>query len=60
MTIQVLLADDDALVRTGLRMILETESDIEVIGDVEDGEQATAVASACTRPRAHGHSNAGR
>jgi DNA-binding NarL/FixJ family response regulator len=42
MTIQVLLADDDALVRTGLRMILETESDIEVVGDVEDGEQAAA------------------
>jgi DNA-binding NarL/FixJ family response regulator len=42
MTIQVLLADDDALVRAGLRMILETESDIEVVGEVEDGEQAAA------------------
>ena len=42
MTIRVLLADDEALVRAGLRMILESEADIEVVGDVEDGEQAAA------------------
>jgi YesN/AraC family two-component response regulator len=41
-TIRVLLADDEALVRAGLRMILESEADIEVVGDVEDGEQAVA------------------
>jgi DNA-binding NarL/FixJ family response regulator len=41
-TIRVLLADDEALVRAGLRMILESEADIEVVGDVEDGEQAAA------------------
>ena len=42
MTIRVLLADDEALVRAGLRMILESEADIEVVGDAEDGEQAVA------------------
>jgi DNA-binding NarL/FixJ family response regulator len=41
-SIRILLADDEALVRAGLRMILETEPDIEVVGDVEDGEQAAA------------------
>lgn len=38
--IRVLLADDQALVRTGLRMILETEPDIEIVGEVADGESA--------------------
>jgi DNA-binding NarL/FixJ family response regulator len=33
MTIRGLLADDQDLVRAGFRMILETQSDIEVIGD---------------------------
>lgn len=42
MSIRVLLADDEALVRVGLRMILESEADVEVVGDVEDGDQATA------------------
>ena len=44
MTIRVLLADDEALVRAGLRMILESEADLEVAGEVEDGEQAVAAA----------------
>jgi DNA-binding NarL/FixJ family response regulator len=43
-SIRILLADDEGLVRAGLRMILETEPDIEVVGDVEDGEQAAAAA----------------
>jgi DNA-binding NarL/FixJ family response regulator len=41
-TVRILLADDDALVRAGLRMILEAEDDLEVVGDAEDGEQAVA------------------
>ena len=40
MTIRVLLADDEALMRAGLRMMLESEADIELVGDVEDGAQA--------------------
>jgi DNA-binding NarL/FixJ family response regulator len=38
----VLLADDQAMVRAGFRMILESEPDIEVVGEAEDGEQAIA------------------
>jgi DNA-binding NarL/FixJ family response regulator len=41
-SIKVLLADDQAMVRAGFRMILESEPDIEVVGEAEDGEQATA------------------
>jgi len=36
----VLIADDQSLVRVGLRKILESESDIEVIGEAEDGQDA--------------------
>jgi DNA-binding NarL/FixJ family response regulator len=42
MTLRVLLADDQALVRTGFRMILKAEPDIEVVGEAADGEQAVA------------------
>ena len=38
--IRVLLADDQALVRTGFRMILKAEPDIEVVGEASDGAQA--------------------
>lgn len=44
MTLRVLLADDQALVRTGFRLILEREDDIEVVGEAEDGKQAVALA----------------
>lgn len=40
MTIRVFIVDDHALVRTGMRMILSAETDIEVVGDVDTGEQA--------------------
>jgi DNA-binding NarL/FixJ family response regulator len=40
MTITVVLADDQALVRRGFRLILEAESDIEVVAEAEDGQQA--------------------
>ena len=40
MTVRVLLADDEALVRTGLRMILEAEPDLEVVGEAADGVDA--------------------
>jgi DNA-binding NarL/FixJ family response regulator len=42
MTIRVLLADDQELVRAGFRMILETQADIEVAGDAGDGAEAVA------------------
>jgi len=40
MSIRVLLADDQELVRTGFRMILEAEPDIEVVGEAIDGREA--------------------
>ncbi len=42
--IRVLLADDQALVRGGFRLILQAEPDIEVAGEAADGEQAVAIA----------------
>jgi DNA-binding NarL/FixJ family response regulator len=36
-SIRVLLADDERLVRAGFRMILKTEPDIDVVGEADDG-----------------------
>ena len=38
--IRVVIADDESLVRGGLRMILEAQADIEVVADAEDGHRA--------------------
>jgi DNA-binding NarL/FixJ family response regulator len=48
-TVRVLLVDDEAMIRTGLRMVLEAESDIEVVGEAGDGAQAVT-AAATLRP----------
>jgi DNA-binding NarL/FixJ family response regulator len=40
MPIRVLIADDEAMVRGGFRMILESEEGIEVVGEADDGERA--------------------
>jgi DNA-binding NarL/FixJ family response regulator len=42
--IDVLLADDQALVRAGFRLLLETEDDIRVVGEARDGREAVALA----------------
>jgi len=42
--IRVLLADDQALIRGGLRALLEIEDDIEVVAEAVNGEQAVALA----------------
>lgn len=44
MTVRVLIADDQELVRTGLRMILDAQPDIEVIGEAVDGGEAVILA----------------
>ena len=40
MTIRLLIADDQALVRAGFRMILDAEDDLEVVGEATDGLDA--------------------
>ncbi len=40
MSLKVLIADDQSLVRTGFRMILEAEPDISVVGEAANGAQA--------------------
>jgi DNA-binding NarL/FixJ family response regulator len=42
--IRVLLADDQEIVRTGLRMILDAQAGIEVVGEAADGREAVALA----------------
>jgi DNA-binding NarL/FixJ family response regulator len=44
MSIRVLLADDQALVRSGFRLILETRDDLEVVGEAQDGREAVELA----------------
>ena len=40
MSARVLIADDQDLVRAGLRMLIDAEDDLEVAGEAVDGEQA--------------------
>jgi DNA-binding NarL/FixJ family response regulator len=47
--LRVVLADDQEMIRAGLRMILQVEDDIEVVAEAADGEAALA-AAAETRP----------
>ena len=44
MTIRVLLADDQEIIRTGLRMILNAQPEIEVVGEAANGREAVALA----------------
>lgn len=44
MTTRVLLADDQEIIRTGLRMILNASPDIEVVGEAANGLEAVALA----------------
>ena len=40
MSVRLLIADDQALVRAGFRMILDAEDDLEVVGEATDGLDA--------------------
>jgi DNA-binding NarL/FixJ family response regulator len=44
MTVRVVLADDQHLIRTGFRLILATEPDIDVVGEAATGAEAVAIA----------------
>ncbi|WP_218021251.1 response regulator [Nocardia crassostreae] len=46
MTIRVVLADDEAMIRAGIRAILTTDPDIEVVGGAGDGREAIELAYA--------------
>jgi DNA-binding NarL/FixJ family response regulator len=46
MTVRVVIADDQHLVRTGFRMILSTQPDIEVVGEASTGSEAVRVTEA--------------
>ena len=42
MSIKVLIADDHALLRQGIKGVLDFEDDIEVVGETEDGQDTLA------------------
>jgi DNA-binding NarL/FixJ family response regulator len=46
-SIRVLLVDDQPLLRTGFRLILQSEPDLEVVGEAADGEVALAQVPPC-------------
>ncbi|MFE1290089.1 response regulator [Streptomyces sp. NPDC058751] len=46
MTIRVVLADDQALLRSAFRVLVDSEPDMEVVGEASDGAQAVAVTRA--------------
>ena len=50
MSIRILLADDQELVRTGFRLILNAEPDITVVGEAADGAEAVERGPRCCRP----------
>ncbi|MFD7546733.1 response regulator [Streptomyces sp. NPDC059578] len=45
MTIRVLLADDQALLRSAFRVLVESEPDMEVVGEASDGAEAVRIAA---------------
>ena len=49
MTIRIVIADDQVMVRAGFRLLLDTEPDIEVVGEATDGDEALRTARR-TRP----------
>ena len=52
--IRVILADDHAVVRDGLRVLLEAQSDLEVVGAAANGRQAVRLVHAEGRWRSQG------
>jgi two-component system response regulator NreC len=46
MTIRLLLVDDHAVIRSGLKMLLTSEADVEIVGEAGSGSEAVTVAGA--------------
>ena len=46
-TVRVVLVDDEAMVRAGLRLLLDSEDDLEVVGEAVDGEDALRAVERC-------------
>ncbi len=45
---RIMLADDHAVMRTGLRLVLERQADFQVVGEASDGREAVAMAQKLT------------
>ena len=45
-TVRILLADDHAIVREGIRLMLESQPDLEVVGEAATGREAIAMVAA--------------
>ena len=59
MTVRVVIADDQALMRTGFRLIFEAEPDIELVGEAADGAEAVRGSSGdIAGRRDHGRADA--
>lgn len=50
MSVRILVADDHALVRHGVRLVLESEPDLEVVGEAADGAEAVELVRSTTPP----------
>ena len=46
MTIRVVLADDQALIRAGFKMLIDSAPDLEVVGEAADGAEVLALVRA--------------
>ena len=44
--IRILVVDDHAVLRTGLRMLIDSQRDLEVVGEASDGDEAVRKAAA--------------
>ena len=45
--LRILLADDHAMVRKGFRLILETQPDMQIVGEAGNGREAVELADSC-------------
>ena len=51
--IRVMIADDHAILRAGLTMLVNSQADMEVVSEAADGARAAQAAPECRAPNAH-------